>query len=95
MDSSIPAAVNKTNLNLKENVGKKFRITKSGIRGSLWLERQTRRYRLKLTGEIAALLSRSVTIRLDEEPSEDQGSPIWHLPFDGSMEAVVAELDKF
>ncbi|MGF1879325.1 hypothetical protein L4D77_29215 [Photobacterium frigidiphilum] len=83
------------NLNLKVNSGEKYRITKNTIKsGSLWLEVQQEAYRLKLTGEVKSKLHVFVNQLTDIQPTEDQGDPVWHLPFTGYMEKVVNKLNE-
>lgn len=95
MNPAIKSVVGRSeNLALKENVGERYRIMKNGINGSLWLELQQEAYRLKLTGDVNSVIGAFVTNHTGEKPTEDQGSPVWHLPFDGSMEEIVSELNR-
>ena len=95
MNANIKAAVEETDsLSLKVNTGEKHRVSKPGAKGSLWLEVQREAYRLKLTGEVKSRLVFYVKSVVGEPSHEDQGDPVWHLPFDGSMERVVKELDR-
>ena len=96
MNSNIKAALNSCdNLKCKENAGGRFRITKAGIpTGSLWLEVQQECYRLKLTGEVKSVLMNYVNNSTELKHTEDQGDPVWHLPFSGLMEDIVQQLNK-
>ena len=95
MNPDIKAIVNSCNdLKLKVNAGGRHRIMKNGMSGSLWLEVQQETYRLKLTGEVKSALRHYVLSKVGDITHEDQGDPVWHLPFNGSMEAIVSDLDK-
>ena len=97
MNPNIKSVLNScNNLSIKVNSGEKYRIMKSGIKsGSLWLEVQHEAYRLKLTGEVKSLLQNFVNKHTRIKPSDDQGSPVWHLPFNGYMESIVKKLNEF
>ncbi len=95
MDPDIQAVINSCHsLTLKENKGEKFRVMKQGMKGSLWLEHQKNAYRLKLTGQVVTYVSNFVNTTVGPSSREDQGYPLWYLPFDGSMESVVRYLDE-
>ena len=96
MNLNIKAVLNNcNNLKCKENAGGRFRITKTGISsGSLWLEVQSECYRLKLTGDVESILKSYVNNSTGLKSTEDQGSPIWHLPFTGLMEDIVQQFNK-
>jgi hypothetical protein len=81
------------NLRLQVNKGERHRIIKNGVsRGSLWLAKQSERYRLKLTGDIAAALRGYVLAIAGDPAYADQGVDVWHLPFDGTMEKIIWKL---
>jgi len=95
MNENITAIVTKCeNLSLKVNVGERYRISKVGLKGSLWLELQQEAFRLKLTGEVKFRLSNYVTTNVGSEPVEDQGDPVCHQPLNGTMEMIVSEFNK-
>lgn len=96
MISEIHEAVNRyPNLRLQENEGERHRIMKDGVsNGSLWLEKQTKCYRLKLTGDIAVALQGDVRSLVGEPALVDQGVDVWRLPFDGTMEKIIRRLSE-
>ena len=96
MNSNIQSALNACeNLSLKVNSGDRYRITKNTMKsGSLWLEVQQEVYRLKLTGEVKNKLQGYVNQLTMIKPTEDQGNPVWHLPFSGYMEKIVNKLNE-
>ncbi|MBY5944785.1 hypothetical protein [Photobacterium rosenbergii] len=95
MNSNIIAIVNKCeNLSLKVNVGERYRISKSGLKGSLWLQPQQAAFRLKLTGDVKSRLSSFVIGKVGSKSHDDQDNPVWHLPFDGSMEVIVSAFNE-
>ncbi len=96
MIPEINDAVNRhPNLRLQVNKGERHRITRQGIsRGSLWLEKQTEYYRLKLTGDIAVALQGDVRLLVGEPALVDQGVDVWRLPFDGTMEKIIRRLSE-
>lgn len=95
MNANIVAIVNKNdNLSLKVNAGEKYRVSKAGFKGSLWLEPQKEAYRLKLTGDVKSQLSSFVVSKFGSKSHDDQENPVWHLPLNGAMETVVSEFNK-
>ena len=93
--SNIEKAVNRSQaLKLSVNKGPRYRIMKEGLRGSLWLMVQKDDYYLKLTGEVLSELKSYVDLKFGKSEQEDQGCPIWYLPFDGTMENIVKEFDR-
>jgi len=95
MNPRIERAVNNTQtLNLKINVGPRYRIMKEGMRGSLWLMIQTNAFFLKLTGEVLSKLKPYMDSKVGKNLHEDQGYPVWYLPLDGTMEDIVMIFDN-
>lgn len=95
MNANIVAIINRSdNLTLKVNVGERYRVSKAGFKGSLWLEPQQNAYRLKLTGDVKSQLSSFVINKFGPKSHDDQDNPVWHLPLNGAMEAVVSEFNK-
>lgn len=94
MNPNIKAAVSACeNLHLKVNIGERHRITKNALTGSLWLEVQQEAYRLKLTGEVLSELRHYIESKVGKPTYEDQGNPVWLLPFDNTMKDIVTKLD--
>ncbi len=95
VDKNILEIINKnSNLSLKVNMGKRYRVSKLGYKGSLWLELQKKAYRVKLTGDVKEELSKFIVSNFGQESHHDQGSPVWHLPLNGAMEKLVSEFNK-
>jgi hypothetical protein len=96
MNSNIQAVINSCEkLQLQVNTGDRHRITKDTISsGSLWLEVQSETYRLKLTGGVKTALESYVNLTAGAPTVEDQGNPVWHLPFTGLMEKIIHKLNK-
>ena len=91
MNSDIQSVLNSChNLTCQINVGERYRITNKGkYSGSLWLEVQREGFRLKLTGDVKSHLENFVNAHTSITSKEDQGYPIWLLPFNGFMEVIV------
>jgi len=94
MNPNIEKTVNNSQtLNLQVNKGPRYKIQKDGMQGSLWLMVQTDAYYLILTGEVLSRLNSYVNLKAGKSEHENQGYPVWYLPFDGTMENIVKEFD--
>ena len=95
MNANIQQIVSKSQtLKLKLNKGERYRIKKDRMYGSLWLMVQTNSYYLTLTGDVRSKLNSYVNSTAGKSSHEDQGRPVWYLPFDGTMEDIVRNLDR-
>ncbi|EGR3254588.1 hypothetical protein N5K32_004655 [Vibrio parahaemolyticus] len=96
MNPNIQSALSsKENIQTKINVGERYRLMHKKIKsGSLWIEAQREAYRVKVTGEVKLRLQKFITKLVESEPSDDQGNPVWHVPFGSSLKAIICEYNR-
>ncbi|WP_370598881.1 hypothetical protein NMD15_06910 [Plesiomonas shigelloides] len=83
------------NIQTKINAGERYRLMHKKIKsGSLWIEIQKETYRIKVTGDVKLRLQSFITNLIASDPSDDQGNPVWHVPFGSKLKAIIYEYNR-
>ncbi|KAB7687722.1 hypothetical protein [Plesiomonas shigelloides] len=96
MNPDIQSALNSMdNIQTKINAGERYRLMHRKIKsGSLWIEIQKETYRVKVTGDVKLRLQSFITNLIASAPSDDQGNPVWHVPFGSNLTAIIYEYNR-
>ncbi len=95
MNLRIQAAVARhESLTLKVNKGERHRITKRGLRGSLWITPLVGRFKLLPSGDVGPELHASVAARHGPKAGQDQGRSYWYIDRVDDVEALIQTLGK-